>query len=541
MAEQAQGSSGEYGGFLSRALALVADTAIVLLIISALVVALTLAMGASGTALGSALGSLVGFLYWPLMQASARQATFGKSMMGLKVAGPDGGRISILRSLAREIAKAVLSTFLLIGFLIAAFTARKQALHDFVASTTVVKAGESHALRAIGVAVAGFVLPIVAIPMLLGAAALGTLMEMAGQEKPAAKQVAKAPAKPAVKAPAKAAPASKPAAPAPAVAAAPGELARGSVVIPGTFRWDIETNQLKPEGSDIWWQHQTATERYLSPTSGALMARLEAGSYELASAAELAQAKFASQGLVGSDSGSQLQPGAVIALRSSEGNLAKLRVVRLRNSHDFSFAGNEGLRDEWKAFVRSRPDMPNYHIELEYVLYPAASVAQAKPAPAPAPAPALVQVAATTPAAPAAAEPVKLAQAFPVAAADSPKSAPPRPRAASQPRPVAAPASTAAAPPPPPNPKFNDVMSAVLSRDLAGVNELIALGRWADKPDSEGRTPLMVAARLGERPIAEALLKAGANPNRSAPGGATSLTAARDPAMVDLLRRSGAR
>ena len=49
--------------------------------------------------------------------------------------------------------------------------------------------------------------------------------------------------------------------------------------------------------------------------------------------------------------------------------------------------------------------------------------------------------------------------------------------------------------------------------------DLLAFGKWPDKPDSRGLTALMLAAQLGDIASAEALLKAGANPNRSGPGG----------------------
>ena len=61
-------------------------------------------------------------------------------------------------------------------------------------------------------------------------------------------------------------------------------------------------------------------------------------------------------------------------------------------------------------------------------------------------------------------------------------------------------------------PKYNDLMTAVLARDVAAVNELLRLGRWVDKPDSRGRTPLMVATAQGDMPTAEALLRGGASP-----------------------------
>ena len=62
--------------------------------------------------------------------------------------------------------------------------------------------------------------------------------------------------------------------------------------------------------------------------------------------------------------------------------------------------------------------------------------------------------------------------------------------------------------------RFNDLMVAVLYRDAGAVNDLLAFGKWPDKTDSSGMTPLMVAAWTGETAIAQALLKAGADPRR---------------------------
>jgi ankyrin repeat protein len=60
--------------------------------------------------------------------------------------------------------------------------------------------------------------------------------------------------------------------------------------------------------------------------------------------------------------------------------------------------------------------------------------------------------------------------------------------------------------------KYNDVMTAVVFRELEALKELLALGEWPDKADSEGRPPLLVALQLGYPEIADALLDAGANP-----------------------------
>ena len=63
-----------------------------------------------------------------------------------------------------------------------------------------------------------------------------------------------------------------------------------------------------------------------------------------------------------------------------------------------------------------------------------------------------------------------------------------------------------------PAPKYNDVMTAVVFRDLAALKELLALGEWPDEADSRGRPPLLVALQLGYTEIADVLLDGGANP-----------------------------
>ena len=108
-------------------------------------------------------------LYWALMQSSARQATLGKALCGLKVTDAAGERISLPRALAREAAKIISSLTLLIGYVIAAFTTRKQALHDFVAATTVVRAEPGRVVIALAVTVLVLASPFIVV-ILFGAA-----------------------------------------------------------------------------------------------------------------------------------------------------------------------------------------------------------------------------------------------------------------------------------------------------------------------------------------------------------------------------------
>jgi ankyrin repeat protein len=85
-------------------------------------------------------------------------------------------------------------------------------------------------------------------------------------------------------------------------------------------------------------------------------------------------------------------------------------------------------------------------------------------------------------------------------------------------------------------------MTAVMYRDAAAATELLELGWWVDRPDSNGVTPLMAAAWNGDAAMTELLLKGGADPNRRGPGGSVLDYAGRsgDVQVIELLKRSGA-
>lgn len=90
-------------------------------------------------------GLVIGIAYFVGFESSSMQATPGKSALGLVVTDVDGRRISALRALGRYFAKILSSLILLIGYIMIAFTDRKQGLHDLICSTLVVhgKPGET--------------------------------------------------------------------------------------------------------------------------------------------------------------------------------------------------------------------------------------------------------------------------------------------------------------------------------------------------------------------------------------------------------------
>ena len=79
------------------------------------------------------------WLYYSLMESSPKQATLGKMVLKLKVTDMDGRRISFGRATGRHFAKIISGLILLVGYMMAGWTEKKQALHDMIANTLVVK------------------------------------------------------------------------------------------------------------------------------------------------------------------------------------------------------------------------------------------------------------------------------------------------------------------------------------------------------------------------------------------------------------------
>jgi len=90
--------------------------------------------------LGMVVLMIVQWLYFALMESSQRQATFGKSVMSLRVTNTEGQRLSFGHATGRFFAKIISGLIpFAIGYIMAAFTERKQALHDLIAGTLVLK------------------------------------------------------------------------------------------------------------------------------------------------------------------------------------------------------------------------------------------------------------------------------------------------------------------------------------------------------------------------------------------------------------------
>jgi len=85
---------------------------------------------------------VVTWLYHALMESSEWQATLGKKALGLVVTDMAGQRVSFGRATGRHFAKIVtnlVSFGIGLGYLMAAFTEKKQALHDMLAGCLVLR------------------------------------------------------------------------------------------------------------------------------------------------------------------------------------------------------------------------------------------------------------------------------------------------------------------------------------------------------------------------------------------------------------------
>lgn len=78
------------------------------------------------------------WFYSAILESSARGATLGKMALGLRVTDVAGKRIGFGRASGRFFAKFLSALILMIGFIMAGFTARKQALHDMLAGCLVI-------------------------------------------------------------------------------------------------------------------------------------------------------------------------------------------------------------------------------------------------------------------------------------------------------------------------------------------------------------------------------------------------------------------
>lgn len=142
----------KYAGFWFRFIAAIVDGILVQIASFIIVLPLAFMLGmsmaesaalqeieAAGSALGFVIGTLLQWLYFTVSESSGWQATLGKKMFGLRVTDVDGNKLGFGKANGRYWGKILSALILFIGFLMIAFTQKKQGLHDIIAGTLVVR------------------------------------------------------------------------------------------------------------------------------------------------------------------------------------------------------------------------------------------------------------------------------------------------------------------------------------------------------------------------------------------------------------------
>lgn len=127
---QPQAALENYAGFWIRVAAYLIDAVLIY------AVTLVLTLIHESLVWVAYLGSI---LYFPLMESSSFQGTLGKHWLKLKVIDEHGERIGTGRAFGRFFSKILSGIILYIGYIMVAFTEKKQGLHDKLVSTYVVK------------------------------------------------------------------------------------------------------------------------------------------------------------------------------------------------------------------------------------------------------------------------------------------------------------------------------------------------------------------------------------------------------------------
>lgn len=95
-------------------------------------------------------------------------------------------------------------------------------------------------------------------------------------------------------------------------------LAKGDLEVRQTFLFDLDTGKLTRNGDeDLWFQAETATERYLAPRNGATIGLSRNGDYESCSQAEMTERPLPI---------TKLPTNAYVCVRTNQGHLAIFRL-----------------------------------------------------------------------------------------------------------------------------------------------------------------------------------------------------------------------
>jgi hypothetical protein len=103
---------------------------------------------------------------------------------------------------------------------------------------------------------------------------------------------------------------------------------KGSTILKGTWTFDLDTGTQGPAtGADIWWEQVNNVVRFLVPQGGAMLAHMGSPNFDAVSLQTLQSQPYTTNPINGSNNASnKLTPGTVIAIKTSAGRYAKMRI-----------------------------------------------------------------------------------------------------------------------------------------------------------------------------------------------------------------------
>ena len=119
-----------YAGFWQRLLAGIIDS-IILIVIEVILILIPI--------IGWILSLFVTWLYFAIQHSSTKQATFGMRALDIKITNENHGKIGFWRATGNFYLTVISALVVFIGFLMIAFTSRKQGFHNLISRTLCIK------------------------------------------------------------------------------------------------------------------------------------------------------------------------------------------------------------------------------------------------------------------------------------------------------------------------------------------------------------------------------------------------------------------
>ena len=119
-----------YAGFWQRILAGIIDL-IILIVIEIILIFIPV--------IGWILSLFVAWLYFAIQHSSTKQATFGMRALDIKITDENHNKIGFWRATGNFYLTVISTLIIFIGFLMIAFTSRKQGFHNLISRTLCIR------------------------------------------------------------------------------------------------------------------------------------------------------------------------------------------------------------------------------------------------------------------------------------------------------------------------------------------------------------------------------------------------------------------